>query len=62
MSDLFGANLMYASAAESVFDRELRSLVEREVMSNPPAAIPPVPGAVAPVLIPGSDYGSKVTP
>lgn len=43
----FSVGLMYASAAETIFDRELRALVEREVLSN---SIPPVPGAVAPVL------------
>lgn len=45
-----GVSLMCASAAETVFDRELRAIMDREAYSNPPAAIPPVPGAVAPIL------------
>lgn len=51
-ADYFGLGvvLMCASAAETIYDRELRRTVEREVMSNPPPAIPPVPGAVAPVI------------
>lgn len=51
-ADYFGlaVGLMCASAVETVYDRELRDAVMREVMSNPPAAIPPVPGAVAPTI------------
>ena len=51
-ADYFGlaVGLMCASATETIFDRELRKLVEREMMSDPPAAIPPVPGAIAPTF------------
>ncbi len=46
----FAVGLMCASAQETIFDRELRRLTEREMMSNPPAAIPPIPGAVVPMF------------
>lgn len=51
-ADYFGlaVGLMCASAAETIFDRELRSITEREVMSNPAQVIPPIPGAVAPTF------------
>lgn len=64
MSDFYSlaVGLMCASAAESIFERELRITTERDVMRNHTPSIPPVPGAVAPVLVPGSDYGSKVAP
>lgn len=51
-ADYFGlaVGLMCASAQETIYDRELRRLTERDAMSKPPAAIPPVPGAVAPTF------------
>ena len=42
--------LMCSSAAETIYDRELRDVVMREVLSNPAPAIPPIPGAVAPTF------------
>lgn len=51
-ADYFGlaVGLMCASAQETIFDRELRDVVMREVLLNPPAAIPPVPGATPPLF------------
>lgn len=47
---------------ETIHDRHLRPIVEREVMSNPPAAIPPVPGAVAPILGDEDEDGLATNP
>ncbi len=51
-ADYYGlaVGLMCASAAETVFDRELQRLTFKEVMSNPPPSIPTVAGAVAPTF------------
>jgi hypothetical protein len=48
-ADYFGlaVSLMCASAAETIFDRELRAETARDVLAN---TIQPVPDAVAPVL------------
>lgn len=51
-ADYFGLGvaLMNASAAETLFDRELRKIIDREFYRNPPYSIPPIPGVVAPIL------------